>query len=304
MVHTIFFSQAKTFLCGLKVMAQVNFLNLAPELRLMIYKYFLGSFMSTDSCEYFGGNSAYYHLIRNGTSGFQGYEPIHRNVHNPWGLLRVCKLIRDEFQPLLAALDLQIVYDFRYFTTEDMEAWGVAAGPERVSRMRRWVVSAVRHCDAQNITDELEGDEVANTNEGAGEPEPASKLELEDDDIFGEDEKFHGYTLSANLDLWPCLGENENCDVDNNGFVWHDWDEWGECIGCSDCELFLEEKLEEEYAEDWKRAGRAETTIDLLCAPLSIISDDVWGRGRRARDDWKMFMRRLEAVGYDVQWRR
>ncbi|KAK8108957.1 hypothetical protein PG984_014758 [Apiospora sp. TS-2023a] len=93
--------------------------------------------------------------VLGGTSPFTRHvsDPTLTRYYSPWSLLRLCKLVRRELQPLLTSAEAngQIVYELQAFTVKDMRAWAAAAGEARVAAMRRWSFDVIIDCDAEDF---------------------------------------------------------------------------------------------------------------------------------------------------------
>ncbi|KAK8119868.1 uncharacterized protein PG998_004494 [Apiospora kogelbergensis] len=236
--------------------------RLPPEIRLMIFVELVQSLLSWDCAPHFEITSPFYHLVLHGTSPFVGYEPVQKQGPNPWALLRVCKLFHREVRPLLDDLAPHMVYDFRYFLPEDMEAWTKAAGEKRIRQMRRWVVGGVRNCMCQD-NDDVEG-------------------------TWSDGDHDEGRTRSKK--------RREAVDEEYRVFAPWEWDVWG--TGHDSCFQNVEEPLILQitpgYMEQWEELGDPFTTAEMLTDMQSFIFLDLCPT-RQARKDWTAFVRRLNS---------
>ncbi|KAK8105091.1 hypothetical protein PG999_008450 [Apiospora kogelbergensis] len=268
--------------------------RLPPEIRLMIFVDLIQSLLSWDCAPHFEITSPFYHLVLHGTSPFVGYEPVQKQGPNPWALLRVCKLFHREVRPLLDDLAPHMVYDFRYFLPEDMEAWTKAAGEKRIRQMRRWVVGGVRNCMCQD-NDDVEGT-WSDGDHDEGEDEEQKEAY---DSAYQEDSMFHGYSISADLIKWMPDRTNhqgEAVDEEYRVFAPWEWDVWG--TGHDSCFQNVEEPLILQitpgYMEQWEELGDPFTTAEMLTDMQSFIFLDLCPT-RQARKDWTAFVRRLNS---------
>ncbi|KAK7960664.1 hypothetical protein PG988_011878 [Apiospora saccharicola] len=211
-----------------------TFTTIPPEVRLLIYEYLLHSHIA--EAEDFFPQPAYSLCLR-GTSPFTRHvtDPTLTRYYSPWALLRLCKLVRRELQPLLASAEAngQIVYEFQAFTVKALRAWAAAAGEARVAAMRRWSFDVVIDCDAEDFgvvpdgsvsESESEGErahlelclermtrlyerrneggsEEADEQDGRDSEGDAGEEESDGDydDEFGCYERFHAVTLNIDL---------------------------------------------------------------------------------------------------------
>lgn len=228
-----------------------TFTTIPPEVRLLIYQHVLHAHLP--EAEAFFPQPAY-SLYLSGTSPFTRHvaDRAAPPYHSPWALLRLCRLVRRELQPLLAGAeaDGRLVFEFQAFTVRDMRAWAAAAGAARVAAMRRWSLDVIIDCGAADLGRGPDDDDDGGVSESEGEGERAEVArglermtrlyerrhgggeegeesweggtgeESDDyDDEFGCYEKFHGVSLNVDLKrLGPgdAGGSGGSGDVDSD----------------------------------------------------------------------------------------
>lgn len=91
-----------------------GFLDLPPELRLLVYEHFLQDPIVAVRCLAGGQNE----------------------TKSPWALLQVCRLIKQEVIPVMPAIS-KVSFQFSDVEDAAMWRWCLTMRPERISQMRK-----------------------------------------------------------------------------------------------------------------------------------------------------------------------
>ncbi|KAK8091684.1 hypothetical protein PG997_002045 [Apiospora hydei] len=306
--------------------------TIPSEVRLVIYKHILQSELP-EADEFFFQPA--YTLVVNGTSPFKTYEPP-AGIYSPWSLLRLCKLVRAELQPLLDALEKNrhLVIEFQNFQVRDMRAWAAAAGEARVAAMRGWALSTIIECghdhmgygmgmgleDGRGSETESEGeqphieyccehmwrgyipsaygegDDDQDAEEGDGDSDEA-------DEVFVDMiQRFHCVNLQIDLNRLVSDGKSDasssGLDEDEIYEYWWGGDWRDDCDACKGASACeASEFIREELLQG---TMQPKVTGEILCSMLQNLSQNAHNSKSR-RKDWAMFQYRVENYGYYVE---
>ncbi|KAK6852091.1 hypothetical protein PG995_012216 [Apiospora arundinis] len=292
-----------------------TFLTIPPEVRLEIYQQLIDSLLP-ESDEYFHHPSARSLIIR-GTSPYVTYKRSEKFL-GPWTVLRVCKLVQAELQPLLDGTERssRMVYEFQGFHPKDMQAWAAAAGPERVARMQRWTMSAAIRCpDYHERHHPIRTWERVQELEQEEGQEDLSESEIEGDDdedyishLIGIEYhvRFHGNSVHVDLTrldlhrtdgllrmLAPFRDDLHENIVTVHQWFW--WDYWGEHGPCANQ---VESRVNNILGDFLHSSMPPRVTTDFLCTLLHELSYDIrYTKSLRGR--WKKFLRKVRF--FDVE---
>jgi len=241
-------------------------------------------------------------------------------------MLRVCKLVRAELQPLLDSAEKSghLVYDFQGFSLADMRAWAVAAGPERVASMQRWTMNAVMLCPDKTHMSPRSWDEVRRRGGYGSDPirwasDHAKEEDDEDDDDDYDDyeeakgkdgkgssgvrwvdvEMFHGNSVHVDL---ARLGMPEdgatlywdrrlrtNVTIPGVIYSWFWWEDWNEHERCED---HVDQNVSNVVYNLVKGPLPPRVSVDTLCEMLHELSYGIRDKPS-IRENWARCLRAL-----------